>query len=96
MPGLTSTTPAMVPPQATREVSSGSILLTVFTRIKTTRIFIVSRLKYYVDTPAYEGHKGGEANTESEKIGVHDTVNQEGIGVPLFQTNTPGRVSSLS
>ena len=94
MPGLTSTTPATVPPQAIREVSSGNIL--VVTRIKTTWIFIVSRLKYYVDTPAYEAHKASEANTESEKIGVHDTVNQEGIGVPLFQTNTPGRVSSLS
>ena len=84
----------MVPPQATSEVSSGNIL--VVTRIKTTWIFIVSCLKYYVDTPGYEGHKAAEAEHEIKKIRVHDTVNQEGIVVPLFQTNTPGRVSSLS
>ena len=64
--------------------------------VKTTRVFVVCCLQYYVDAPDSKRHKGTEADSQSEDVVVHDTVSQEGIGVPLFQTNTPGLVSSLS
>ena len=64
--------------------------------VKTTRVFVVCCLQYYVDAPDSKRNKGAEADSQSEDVVVHDTVNQEGIGVPLFQTKTPGRVSSLS
>ena len=64
--------------------------------VKATRIFVMCCLQNYVDAPDSKRHKGAEANSEGKDVVVHDTVSQEGIGVPLFQTNTPGLVSSLS
>ena len=68
-------------------------------RVKTTWVFIVCHLEDTIDTVYSKSKEGCTEEVQcveiKDWIGVHDTVNHEGMGVPLFQTKTPGRVSSL-
>ena len=69
--------------------------------VEATGVFVVCHLEYLVDTPSSEAKVGEESYHKAGNpvsIGMHGSqliVSQEGIGVPLFHTNTPGRVSSL-